>query len=88
MDRRSARVGLTVAHRHRIDGGKPVSMVSELTFVGGLPKAILAWIDLGGVRTPICIDLDPARLIAPAGQTRGRCHYTGTTFDPRTEDVV
>ena len=87
MDRRTARVGLTVAHRHRVGSNKPVRIVSELTFLYGLPKAILEWIDIGGQRTPICVDLDPQSLVASSGTVRGRFSYRETTVDPRTEDA-
>ena len=88
MDRRTARVGLTVAHEHRAGNNAPVRMVSELAFLRGAPKAILEWIDIGGQRTPICVDLDPDKLVASGGKVRGRFCYGETTVDPRTVDVA
>lgn len=59
-------------------------MVSELTYVRGEPKAILGWIDMGNVRTPICVDLDPAKLTVASN---GPCIYGDTTVDPRADDL-
>ena len=88
MERRLARAGLTVVHQHRSGGEAPVSVVSELAFLHGTPKAILEWIDIGGQRTPICVDLDPAKLVASSESVRGRFSYCETTVDPRTEDAA
>ena len=84
-ERRRSRVDLKVLHRHRA-GPREFQRVSELVFVRGRPKAILGWIDVGGVRTPIHLcDLDPAKLhkAAAAPQTY---YYDGVTTDPRYED--
>lgn len=59
--------------------------VSELVFVEGRPKALLGWIDLGGVRAPLYIcDLDRAKLRSPRGMRR-IYYYDGVTVDPRFE---
>jgi hypothetical protein len=84
-DRRRVRVGLKVIHRHRV-AGKVSRRVSELVFVDGRPKAVLAWIDLGGVRAPLYIcELDAARL-RPAKGVKNTYHYDETTVDPRFVD--
>jgi len=52
-------------------------------FVKGQPMALLEWINLGGIRTPLYVcDLDPAKLREDA-ETRGAFHYDGLTSDPR-----
>lgn len=58
--------------------------MSELSYFGGTPKAILDWIDIGGVRAPIYVDLDPTKLGVPSN---GNCAYAGTTVDPRADDL-
>ena len=78
-------MGTTVLHKHRVGDAAPVDRVSELAFLRGQPKAILEWIDIGGVRTPICADLDPARLELPEPHCPRRFSYGGTTFDPRID---
>jgi hypothetical protein len=83
MDRRAVRVGLTVLHRHRVGAAVPEDRTSELAYLRGGPKAILDWIDVGGMRTPICVDLDPAKLVS-TGESR-RFAYTETTTDPRED---
>lgn len=87
MDRRTARVGFTVKHNHREGSGAAECTLSELVFVHGGPKAVLAWIDVGGLRTPIWVDLDPAKLVAIGDAARGQYVYRGTTVDPRTDLV-
>lgn len=79
-ERRLARVPQKVVHRHRI-GGQVFRRVSELTFVGSQPKAILRWINSAGVRTPIYVDLDPAKLRRIPHRS-GVALYEGTTSDP------
>lgn len=80
--RQTGRVGLRVAHRHRI-GATLSERVSELVYIRGHPVALLEWIDLGGVRTPLFIcDLDPAQLRADL-EDRGLFRYDGVTIDPR-----
>lgn len=75
-----------VVHRHRL-GARRFLRVSELAFVNGVPKAVLEWIDIGGVSTPLYLcDLDPAKLKA----SRANAHtfyYAGETMDPRYEPV-
>ena len=86
-NRRTIRKGLRVLHRHRV-GSYEFRRVSELVFVRGLPKAVLGWIDVGGVRTPIYIcDLDPAKL-RKAAATPGTYYYDGVTVDPRYVDAL
>lgn len=83
-------MGLKVIHRHRV-GNFEFRRVSELVYVGGRPKAILGWIDVGGVRTPIHLcDLDPARLRrAAAGNAAANTYYyDALTIDPRYEGLV
>ena len=80
--RQAVRSGLQVVHRHRV--GTAVSdRVSELVFVKGRPVALMEWIDLGGVRTPLFVcDLNPAKLREDAAR-RGVFHYDDLTTDPR-----
>jgi hypothetical protein len=85
-ERRKVRVGLKVIHRHRV-GSRVVRRVSELVFVDGRPKALLSWIDIGGIRTPLYIcELDRSRLRAPKGM-KNTYYYDATTVDPRFEDL-
>jgi hypothetical protein len=81
-ERRKARTGLKVIHRHRV-GTVVVRRVSELVFVKGRPIALLEWINLGGVRTPLYVcELDAAKL----SQTDKTTYvYEGVTVDPRFE---
>src|SRR5262245_44496905 len=88
MENRRAirRVGLKVIHRHRT-GGSTLRRVSELVFLHGEAKAILEWLDIGGLRTPIYMEMDRTKL----RMTRGLRHlyyYDGTTSDPRTVDLA
>ena len=76
------RIPKKVIHRHRI-GGHGFRRVSELVFIRGRPKAILEWIDMGGVRTPFFLpDLDPQKLDRVPG-ARHTYRYAGETVDPR-----
>ena len=85
-NRRKVRLALKVIHRHQV-GSHEFRRVSELVFVGGRPKAILGWIDVGGVRTPIYLcDLDPAKL-KKAAAAKGTYYYDAVTVDPRYEDL-
>lgn len=86
-DRRlSPRSGTKVVHRHRV--GTAISdRVSELTYVNGRPIALLDWINLGGVRTPLyACELDPAKL-KDVNET-GVFYYEGITTDPRFLDSL
>ena len=83
-ERRTARVPQKVIHRHRI-GSKVLRRASEFVMVRGQPKAILRWIDIAGIRTPICVDLDPAKLRRIAVGPVVTFYYHGTTADPSTE---
>ena len=86
-NRRKIRSGLKVIHRHRV-GEMEFRRVSELVFIRGRPKAVLGWIDVGGMRTPIYLcELDPGKLRrAVTGQ--GTYYYDAVTIDPRYENVV
>ena len=88
-NRRKVRFGLRVIHRHRVDRLE-FRRVSELVFVRGRPKAILGWIDVGGVRTPIFMcDLDPAKLRKAGGgnDEKSTYYYDSVTVDPRYEEL-
>lgn len=53
--------------------------------IEGSPKAILGWINLGNVRTPIYLcDLDEAKLRRSATSSN-TFYYDETTVDPRFE---
>ena len=85
-NRRKIRKGFRVLHRHRV-GNYEFRRVSELVYVRGRPKAILGWIDVGGMRTPIYIcDLDPDKL-TKAAAAPNTFYYDGVTIDPRYEDL-
>ena len=86
-DRRTGvRPGLKVIHKHRV-GAVVVRRVSELAYIKGRPVALLGWINLGGVRTPLYVcELDPAKL-RPDAQG-GVFHYDDLTSDPRFPDAV
>ena len=84
--RRLARVPQKVTHRHRI-GSRVFRRVSELVYIRGRPKAILHWIDIAGVRTPLYAELDPEKLRQP--QTRGTpARYEGITVEPADEIIT
>lgn len=85
--RQNLRPGLKVKHRHRI-GSAVVDRLSELVHVQGRPVALLDWIDLGGIRTPLYMcELDPKKLHV-ASDRRGFYHYDGVTADPRFPDAI
>jgi len=77
------RIGDKVIHRHRV-GRQVFRRVSEFVFVQGQPKAILHWIDIAGIRTPIYLDLDPRKLRRIRGWPGHLFVYGGTTVDPVT----
>ena len=82
--RRTPRARLKVIHRHRI-GESVVRRVSELVFVKGRAVALLDWIDLGGVRTPMfTCELDRAKLHS-SGRP-GIYQYDDVTVDPRFQE--
>lgn len=86
-NRSKIRLGLKVIHRHRV-GNSTFRRVSELVFVSGRPKAVLGWIDAGGVRTPIYIcELDPAKLKKAAATPNTYYYYDEVTVDPRYETM-
>ena len=80
--RQGTRSELRVVHRHRM--GTAVSeRVSELVYVDKRPVALLDWINLGGIRTPLYVcDLNPAKL-RPDPKSRKVFHYDDITTDPR-----
>ena len=87
QNRRKIRTGKKVIHRHR-EGSKIFRRVSELVFISGRPKAVLGWIDTGGVRTPIYIcELDPTKL-RKAAATPNTFYYDELTVDPRYETTL
>ena len=84
QNRSKGRLGLKVIHRHRT-GGWTFRRVSELVFIRGRPRAVLGWIDAGGVRTPIYIaELNPAKL-RKAAALKNTYYYDEVTVDPRLE---
>jgi hypothetical protein len=84
--RRRIRVGPKVLHRHHV-GRFTFLRVSELVFVQGGARAVLGWIDVGQVRTPLYLcELDLAKLRRVAG-TRNTYVYDEVTVDPRYENL-
>jgi hypothetical protein len=79
------RIRLKVMHRHRI-GARRFRRVSELVFVGRQPKAVLEWLNMGGDRSPLYVDLDRRRLRRLRG-ARLTYAYDGETSDPRFEEL-
>ena len=85
VERRKVRTALKVVHRHRV-GGVVRRRVSELVYVHGRPVALLEWINLGPVRTPLyTLELDPSKL-RPAPNREGAYYYDDITVDPRFSD--
>ncbi len=84
QNRSRGRLDLKVIHRHRA-GTSTFRRVSELVFIHGRPRAVLGWIDAGGVRAPIYIcELDPAKLTKAAAM-KNTYYYDEVTVDPRYE---
>lgn len=82
VERRKTRIGLKVVHRHRM-GSEVSERVSDLVFAQGKPHALIEWINIGGVRTPLyTCELDKAKLV-PAADAKAVFYYTGITTDPR-----
>ena len=82
--RTGPRLGLRVAHRHRV-GSTVVQRVSELLYVKGRPVALLDWVNLGGIRTPLYMcELDAEKL--HPGDSDGVFQYDDVTADPRFAD--
>jgi hypothetical protein len=89
VDRRKLRLGFKVVHKHRVGDRRPFVRVSDLAFIAGRPKAILEWIDIGNMRTPLYLaELDDAKLHRPKAGPRNVFYYVGVTEDPRYEDVA
>jgi len=85
-NRRKIRTGLKVIHRHRI-GERTFRRVSELVMINGKPKALLGWINMGGVRTPIYLcDLEREKLRQSHTSTH-TFYYDDVTVDPRFEAI-
>jgi hypothetical protein len=88
-DRRSIpRTQLKVIHKHRM-GGRRFRRVSELVFATNRrPRAVLEWVDLGGIRSPLYIaELDPDKL-RRAKRLRNTYNYDGETVDPSYLDAA
>jgi hypothetical protein len=85
MAARRSRFATRVIHRHQA-GDRTMLRVSELTFVGEVPHAILYWIDNAGVKVPITVALRTEAL-RPAAGVLGLSFYAGLTVDPRFIDA-
>lgn len=84
-ERRRARAKLKVIHRHRSEGREEGRRESELVFTHGGAVAILEWIDMGGVRTPLfTCQLDREKLHRESERTYS---YEDVTQDPRDRDM-
>jgi hypothetical protein len=81
-ERRKIRIGLKVVHQHRM-GAEVSERVSDLVFADGTPHALIDWINIGGVRTPLYMcELDRTKLV-PASDEKAVFYYAGVTTDPR-----
>jgi hypothetical protein len=85
-ERRRPRAKLKVIHRHRVEGQEEGERESELVFTGhGAAVAILEWIDMGGIRTPVfTCPLDARKLHRESEKTYS---YEDVTQDPRDTDL-
>ena len=84
-ERRRPRAKLKVIHRHRSEGREEGPRESELVFTGRGAVAILDWIDMGGVRTPLfTCPLDRDKLHRESERTYV---YEDVTQDPRDRDL-
>jgi hypothetical protein len=84
-ERRRPRSRLKVIHRHRSGGHDEGPRESELIFTHGGAVAILEWIDMGGVRTPVfTLPLDREKLHRESERTYS---YDEVTQDPRDADL-
>lgn len=84
-NRRRIRSGLKVIHRHRV-ADKVFRRVSELVMIEGQPpKALLGWINLGSVRTPIYLCELDANKLRPSPTSSNTYYYDEVTVDPRFE---
>ena len=85
QERRRARSKLKVIHRHRSEGREEGRRESELVFTRRGAVAILEWIDMGGVRTPLfTCPLDREKLHRESERTYV---YEDVTQDPRDRDL-
>ena len=76
------RSGLKVVHQHRM-GAEVSERVSDLIFVDGRAHALINWINIGGVRTPLyTCELDQTKLV-PTSDAKAVFYYAGVTTDPR-----
>ncbi len=80
-NRRAGRYRLKVIHEHAA-AGRTERRVSELIFVGGEPRIILGWVDLGGVRAPVYVPRVDARRLHALG-VKDFYRYDGVTRDPQ-----
>jgi hypothetical protein len=85
--RHDPRPGFKVKHRHRV-GSAVGDRLSELIYINGRPVALLDWIDLGGIRTPLYICELDAKKLRLATDQRGLYHYDGVTADPRFAGAI
>jgi hypothetical protein len=80
--RQGGRASLRVVHRHRI-GSAVSERVSDLVYINGHPFALLGWVDLDGIRTPLHVcELDPTKLRADADEPH-LFHYDDLTAEVR-----
>jgi len=85
-DRRKKRLGLKVIHKHRV-GDKVLRRVSELVVIDGQPKALLGWINLGGVRTPIYLCALNRAKLRRSSTSNSTYYYDEITVDPRFDTI-
>jgi len=75
---------MKVIHKHRSGEQEPRERESDLMFIEDRPMAILEWIDIGGVRTPLFICPLEREKLHPASPGKTKTfYYDDVTLDPR-----
>jgi hypothetical protein len=84
-NRQASRYKLKVIHLHRV-ASDVARRVSELVMVKGQPNLVFGWVNLGSIRTPIFLPLDPHKL--HRGSEPGVYHYSEITTDPQDTQAL
>jgi hypothetical protein len=62
------------------------SAACRSVFLQGIPKLVLGWINFGGVRMPLYLEIDRTRL-RKARALKNTYYYDEVTTDPRFENM-